>query len=329
MAARTRGRHRLKREALVHRDGWPGLRELPTGRKPWSTSLSYTPPINQSQLDLFGAPAPAVPVINPDGSVKGSTVIYVPKSEAFEYAALATNPSRGCGHSCKYCSVPITTHQDRAEFNAGAVLKKDYLANLRHDAALYQAAGNTAQILIAFITDPYHPTEHETGTTRAGLEILNEHNQPFSILSKGGTCALRDLDLFRSDRDCYGATLTSPDDRLSKKWEPNAPLPGDRIAALKAFFEADIFTWASLEPVFNVEATLAVIAATHEFVNLYKVGRMNYFNLPIDWREYTLRMIDLLNRLGARHYIKRDLQAFLPPGYPNPMRVPQHHGDAR
>jgi len=37
-------------------------------------------------------------------------------------------------------------------------------------------------------------------------------------------------------------------------------------------------------------------------------------------------MLDVLQRVGARHYIKRDLQAFLPPGYPNPLRVAQHHG---
>jgi hypothetical protein len=43
-----------------------------------------------------------------------------------------------------------------------------------------------------------------------------------------------------------------------------------------------------------------------------------------DWRSFTLRMIDLFNRLGAC-----DLQQFLPPGYPNPMRVPQHHRGAR
>jgi DNA repair photolyase len=276
------------------------------------------------QLDLFGAPAAAKPVVNPDGSVKGSTVIYVPKSEAFEYAALATNPSRGCGHSCAYRSVPITTHQDRTEFNAGAILRPNYLANLRKDAALYQAAGNTLQILVAFITDPYHPGD--TAATRTCLEIFNEFGQPFSILSKGGTRALRDIDLFRPDRDCYGATLTSLNDRLSRKWERNAPLPGDRIAALKAFHERGIFTWASLEPVFNAEASLAVVEATHSFVDQYKIGRMNYLNLPIDWREYTRRMIDLLHRLGAGHYVKRDLQQFLPRGYYNPMRVPQHHG---
>jgi hypothetical protein len=41
---------------------------------------------------------------------------------------------------------------------------------------------------------------------------------------------------------------------------------------------------------------------------------------------YTLRMLGTLDRVNARHYIKKDLQPFLPPGYPNPVRVPQHHG---
>jgi hypothetical protein len=36
-------------------------------------------------------------------------------------------------------------------------------------------------------------------------------------------------------------------------------------------------------------------------------------------------MIDLLNHVAVRHYIKKDLQKFLPPGYSNPLRIPQHH----
>jgi hypothetical protein len=38
-----------------------------------------------------------------------------------------------------------------------------------------------------------------------------------------------------------------------------------------------------------------------------------------------LRMVDLLTGLGKRHYIKQDLQSYLPPNYPNPLRIPQHH----
>ena len=74
-------------------------------------------------------------------------------------------------------------------------------------------------------------------------------------------------------------------------------------------------------------SSLAVVAATNEFIDLYKVGRVNYLSITktTDWRDYTLRMIDLLNRLGKAHYIKKDLQPFLPEGYHNPLRVPQHH----
>jgi hypothetical protein len=44
-----------------------------------------------------------------------------------------------------------------------------------------------------------------------------------------------------------------------------------------------------------------------------------------DWESYTHGMIDLCQRLGVKHYIKKDLQRYLPAGYHNPLRVPQYH----
>ena len=44
------------------------------------------------------------------------------------------------------------------------------------------------------------------------------------------------------------------------------------------------------------------------------------------WSASLLRMVDALHQVGAAHYIKKDLQPFLPDGYPNPLRVKQHHG---
>jgi hypothetical protein len=44
-----------------------------------------------------------------------------------------------------------------------------------------------------------------------------------------------------------------------------------------------------------------------------------------DWEDYTHRMIDLCQKLGAKHYIKHDLQPFLPEGYYNPRRIAQHN----
>jgi DNA repair photolyase len=254
-------------------------------------------------------------------------IIYAPEGQAGEYAPLAINIYRGCGHCCAYCWVPSFTRQSRADFDSGAVPKENFIERLRKDAAQYQAAGVAdQQILLCFSTDPYHGGD--TTLTRETLIVLREYRLSFCVLSKGGTRALRDADLFRSDRDCYAATLTSLSNTFSRKWEKNAPLPGDRIAALNAFHEKGIFTWVSLEPTLHIEASLAIVKATHEFVDLYKVGKANYcgaITKTTDWRAYTLRMIDLLNRLGKAHYIKQDLQPYLPPGYHNPLRVPQHH----
>ena len=265
--------------------------------------------------------------LNDDGvSVKGCTIIYAPKGQAGEYAPLATNPYRGCGHKCAYCYVPLVTKQPRPEFDEAAVLREDYVNRLVRDAEKYQRAGIREQVMLSFTTDPYHPGD--TAATRTALVVLGSHGLGFCTLTKGGTRALRDLSLFQPGRDAFAGTLTTLDDRFSQKWERAAALPGDRLAALKAFHEAGIFTWVSLEPTLDVESSLAVVEATHGFVDLYKVGRANYLGeitRTTDWRDYTLRMIELLNRLGKRHYIKKDLQPYLPAGYPNPLRVFQHH----
>jgi hypothetical protein len=213
----------------------------------------------------------------------------------------------------------------RKEFDEGAIPRPDFLIKLRKDAVKYRAANLSGQVMLSFTTDPYHPGD--TALTRATLETLQDHGLGICTLTKGGSRALRDLDLFRPKRDAFASTLTSLDERFSKKWERNAALPDDRIAALRKFHEAGIFTWVSLEPTLDIDASLAIVEATHGFVDLYKVGRVNYLPMTktTDWQDYTLRMLDVLARLGAKHYIKKDLQKFLPSGYPNPLRVPQHH----
>lgn len=264
--------------------------------------------------------------LNPDGvSIKGCNYIYAPKGQAGEYAPLAANPYRGCGHGCAYCYVPLVTKQPRPEFDAGAVLRPKFLAGLLRDANLYAQAGIREQVMLSFTSDPYHLGD--TTATRTTLETLKAYGLGICTLTKGGTLALRDIDLFRPTRDSFASTLTSLDPVFSKKWERNAALPDDRIAALHAFHDRGIFTWVSLEPTLDIESSLAVVLATHQFVDLYKVGRVNYLPMTktTDWRDYTLRMIELLGRLGAAHYIKHDLQPFLPKDYPNPLRVQQHH----
>jgi DNA repair photolyase len=261
-------------------------------------------------------------------TVKGTTIIYAPAGQAGEYSALAANPYRGCGHECLYCYVPLAVHMPKADFHAGAVKRLDFLKRLQDDAARYQAAGVTGQVMLTFSSDPYHLDD--TQPTRWALEILADHGLGFCTLTKGGLRAIADIDLFRPERDAFACTLTTLDDRYSRKWERRAALPAERITALRAFHSRGIFTWVSLEPTLDIENSLAIVEATHPFVDLYKVGRANYLGdltKTTDWEGYTQRMIAKLQRLGKAHYIKRDLQKYLPAGYVNPLRVPQHHGE--
>lgn len=262
--------------------------------------------------------------------VKGADVIYRPGGNAGEYAPLATNPYVGCGHRCAYCYVPNAMHISRPEFNKPGVLREGYMARLRADAERHGKAGLDdvqRQIFITFASDPWHPGD-DSRWTHTILTNLVAFNLAFCTLTKSGTRSLRDADLFRPEHDAYAASLTSLDDRFSRKWEPDAALPGDRIEALKRMHDRGVFTWVSIEPTLDVEHSLAVILETHQFVDLYKVGRANYLKeitAKTDWRDYTLRIVDLMDRLGQAHYVKRDLQSYLPLDYHNPLRVPQHH----
>ena len=279
------------------------------------------------QPTLFTAPPSKKYTLNPNGwSVKGCSIIYAPRGQAGEYSKLATNPYRGCGHKCAYCYVPKVLRMTRPEFDAGADPRPDFLKKLEKDAKKYQAMNITEQVMLSFTTDPYHPFENSL--TRDVLIMLQAHGLGICTLTKGGQRALRDIDLFRPDRDAFASTLTSLDDAFSLKWERGAALPGDRIATLKRFHDAGIFTWVSLEPTLDTESSLSIIEHTHEFVDLYKIGRANYLPMTTstDWESYTHRILELVNRLGVKHYIKKDLQKYLPEGYHNPQYIPQHHG---
>ena len=260
-------------------------------------------------------------------AIKGCNYIYAPKGQAGEYAELATNPYRGCGHKCAYCYVPkILRMKDRQEFDNSAIERPNYRKMLMRDAIKYDEQNIKAQVMLSFTTDPYHP--FDTDATRYALEVISStKGLGFCTLTKGGTRSLRDIDLFRSNKDAFASTLTSLDDRFSKKWESGAALPDDRIAALKAFHDKGIYTWVSLEPTLDIDASIEIVKHTHQFVDLFKIGRVNYLPMTktTDWEDYTIRMIDICDKLGVNHYIKKDLQPYLPKDYHNPLRVQQHH----
>lgn len=283
-----------------------------------------------SQMSMFDSPKPPEP--QPPRQLPGCSLIYQPKGRAREYAALACNIYAGCDHGCVYCYAPSATRKTREQFDASSLRPGNFLAKMEREAAKYQAAGIRARVLLSFTCDPYQHLDKRHQITRWAIQILHRHGLAVEVLTKGGSRALRDLDLFGPE-DAFATTMTLLDEARSLSWEPCAALPQDRIDTIHAFHQAGIPTWVSLEPVIDPAASLAIIRETSAIVDVFKVGTLNYSSkLPthlrrevagIDWRLFGLEASAQLSRLGYRRnrdpdtliagdfYVKRDLARYI------------------
>lgn len=238
--------------------------------------------------------------------------IYEPRGRAREYSPLALNVYNQCDHHCRYCYIPIIQKKYGHGIPSSSRVypRQNILAELRKEAKRYSFG---KQVLLCFMGDPYCRADVEYKTTRNALGILLKNQVTVAILTKGGKRCLRDLDLFRQfDVVKVGATLTLVNDTDSLKWEPYAALPKDRMETLKKLKENGIKTWVSFEPVIDVKQTLQLIDMTHEFIDQYKVGKLNHYDSHIDWRDFGIKAIQKLNSYGKKFYVKKDLAAYIP-----------------
>jgi DNA repair photolyase len=239
-------------------------------------------------------------------------LIYKPKGKAGEYASWALNVYRGCDHNCQYpCYVPSVLHMTKEEFAKPQLREptESFLSKVRRDCEKLVAEGLYPQVLLSFTCDPYCHFDEEHQVTRHVIQVLHEYGLSVCTLTKGGTRAWRDLDLF-TPKDAFATTLTCITESESLEWEPGAELPLDRIKTLEIFYYAGIPTWVSLEPVLNTESALHIIQATHKFVDLFKIGLWNYDQRAkeIDWKKFGNDSVALCESLGVDYLIKEDLR---------------------
>lgn len=237
-------------------------------------------------------------------------VIYKPKGRAGEYSEYALNLYNGCDFGCKYCFAPAVMRRAREEFHNNLLLRDSFFEKLESDCVKLE--GLKERVLLCFTCDPYNALDDETKTVRKVLELFKKYNINFQILTKSGKRAVRDFDLYK-EGDALAATLTFVDEAKSLEWEPLAATPSDRMEALKLAHDRGIETWVSLEPVIEPSESLEIIHRTHEYVDLYKVGTINYNELTktINWREFGFKAIELLEKYNKNYYIKEDLKKYL------------------
>ncbi len=239
--------------------------------------------------------------------------IYIPKGRAKEYSDYALNIYRGCSFGCKYCFSPATLYIERQKFYSEQTVKRNLLYDVEKDCKQLKKANFNSRVLLCFACDPYQDIDLELQMTREVLKLFKEYNINFQLLTKGGTRAIRDFDLYKPG-DAFASTLTFIDSGKSRLWEPNAALPEDRFAALEAAHNHGIETWVSLEPVIEPEETHAIVDRTHEYVDLYKIEPINYNSdkkNAINWVKFANDMQERLHKYGKGYYLKEELQKLI------------------
>ena len=237
-------------------------------------------------------------------------VIYEPAGRAREYSALAVNLYSGCNHGCKYCYAPDCMRRNRQEFYDRQTARVDIMNKIQRDCKII--AGTEERVLLCFTCDPYQKLDDTEQLTRKALGLFALYDIPFQVLTKGGHRAKRDFDLY-AKKDAFATTLTFMDPDKSLYYEPEAALPEDRIETIKAAKKLGIETWVSFEPVLNDDEVFKLLDSTHEYVDLYKVGKVSRFKTDkeINWNRFAYEIVNRLEKLGKNYYIKNDLKKHL------------------
>ena len=144
--------------------------------------------------------------------------------------------------------------------------------------------------------------------------IAREYGVKVDILTKGAYALVsKDFSLMRDTDVHLGVSLSFVSDEKRKEWEPQASSVSDRIKILKKAHSLGIYTWVSVEPVIYPEEALSVIDKAHEFVDFWKVGKLNHnreVENAVDWHKFYLDVRARLQHYGANFYIKKDLRGY-------------------
>lgn len=218
------------------------------------------------------------------------------------------NLYRGCTHGCIYCdSRSKCYHIDHAfediEVKANAIeLLEAALKRKRKKCMLGMGS----------MTDPYIPLEEEIGNVRRALALASRYGFGVTLTTKSNR-VLRDLDLLREINDrtkcVVQITLTTYDEELCKKIEPNVCTTKERLHVLRELQKAGIPTVVWLCPILpfindteeNIQGILHGCAETGvRGVICFGMG----LTLRDGNREYFYRQLDRLFPGLKEKYIK-------------------------
>lgn len=194
--------------------------------------------------------------------IPAKTIVTRTKSSEWFGTDYNMNIYKGCCHGCIYCDSRSDCyhiedfHKVRAKENALLILRDDLRRKVKKGV-----------IGTGAMSDPYNPFEKELCLTRHALELINAFEFGVAIATKSPLIT-RDIDILKDIKEhspvLCKMTVTTSDDKLSKKIEPGAAVSSERFEALRVLRENDIFAGILLMPVLpfiedNEENILAIV----------------------------------------------------------------------
>lgn len=179
---------------------------------------------------------------------QGRHIMHFVKAKGILSAKNGMNLYRGCSHGCIYCDSRSNCYHMEHAFEDIEV--KENAIELLRDALTRKR--KKCMIGTGSMTDPYIPLEMKLGNVRKALELVYEYGFGFTVITKSNRI-LRDLDLLQKINEktkcVVQMTLTTCDEDLCRKIEPNVSTTEERFEVLKTLRDCGIPTVVWLSPV--------------------------------------------------------------------------------
>lgn len=158
------------------------------------------------------------------------------------------NLYRGCLHGCIYCDSRSDCYHMEHDFEDIEI--KSNAISLLEDAL--RKKRKKCMIGTGSMTDPYIPLEAKLCNVQKSLQLIERYGFGFTVITKSDLI-LRDLDLLKSinqkTKCVVQMTLTTYDEELCKKLEPNVCTTKRRVEVLEILRDNGIPTVVWLSPI--------------------------------------------------------------------------------
>lgn len=216
------------------------------------------------------------------------------------------NIYKGCCHGCIYCDSRsncyniIDFDKVRAKKDSSIIIENELRKKIKKGV-----------IGTGAMSDPYNPFEKKYELTKNALNLVDKYGFGISIATKSSLIA-RDKNIIKRISEhsptLIKITITTYNDNMSKKVEPNVCPSSERFKAIKELSKEGIFTGILLMPVLpfledSKENVLNVVKLAHEngAKFIYPSFGMTLRNNQREW--YFNKLDSLYPNLKAK-YIK-------------------------